>query len=53
LLAIELNESNRGFSLQKRSQLFIGTHNGTLSVTVGVRTPDRSRILGLGSARLI
>jgi hypothetical protein len=32
LSARELNESNRRFEFNKRSQLFIRTHNETLSV---------------------
>ena len=34
--------ANRHFQFQKRSQLFIGTHNKTLSVVaMGVCNPDR------------
>jgi len=34
--AVELSESNLRFQFHKRSQLFVGTHNETLSVTVCV-----------------
>jgi len=35
--------TNRRFQFQKRSQLFIGTHNETLSVAaMRVRNPDYS-----------
>jgi hypothetical protein len=32
----------RPFQFQKRSQLFIGTHDETLSVAMRVHNPDRS-----------
>src|SRR5439155_16296638 len=35
----------RPLQLQKRSQLFIGTHDETLSVAMRVRNPDRSALL--------
>jgi len=36
-------DTNRHFQFQKRSQLFIGTHNEPLSVVaVRVSNPDRS-----------
>jgi hypothetical protein len=35
--------ADRGFEFQKRSQLFIGVHNETLSVVaVCINNPDRS-----------
>jgi hypothetical protein len=33
---------NRPFQFHKRSQLFIGTHNKTLSVAMRVNNPNRS-----------
>ena len=33
---------NRYFQFQKRGQLFIGTHNETLSVAMRVNNPDCS-----------
>jgi hypothetical protein len=37
-------KANRRFEFQKRSQLFIGAHNETLSVVaMRVSNPDRSR----------
>jgi hypothetical protein len=36
---------NRRFKFEKRSQLFIRTHNESLSVTMRVSNPDRSASL--------
>jgi hypothetical protein len=35
-------KANRRFEFQKRSQLFIRTHNETLSVAVSINNPDRA-----------
>ena len=43
--AVELSESNLRFQFHKRRQLFIGTHNKTLSVvTMCVNDPDCSPV---------
>jgi hypothetical protein len=36
---------NRSLQFHKRSQLFTGTHNETLSVAMRVHNPDRSPIV--------
>jgi hypothetical protein len=44
-ISILFNRSNRHFEFQKRSRLFIRTHNETLSVAaVRVSNPDRSSV---------
>jgi len=40
--AIRRKPTNRRFKFNKRSQLFIGTHNEALSVAMRVNNPDRS-----------
>jgi len=45
LIFYGLSGANRRFQFQKRSQLFIRTHNVTLSVAaMGVSNPDRSPV---------